>query len=97
MNKVVADYYAQANIIPFLMIQKTEKLERNQDICDEFEYWIVHKEYKSDGLVINGYSAQTLANLSTFLDGEGAFMLLIELRENPEKAIRQIQEGFKLK
>lgn len=97
MNKVIAEYYAQANILPFLMNQKAEKLERNPDISDEFEYWITHKKYKSNGLIINGYSAQSLANLSRFLDGEGAFMLLIELRENPDKAKRQIQEGFKLK
>lgn len=97
MNKVITEYYAQANISHFLMNQKAEKLERNPDISDEFEYWITHKKYKSNGLVINGYSAQSLANLSRFLEGEGSFMLLIELRENPDKAKRQIQEGFKLK
>ena len=74
-----------------------DKLQRNSDICDEFEYWILNKEYKQNGVVVNGYSAQKLAELSRFLDGEGAFMLLIELRENPEKAMTKIQEGFKLK
>jgi hypothetical protein len=31
------------------------------------------------------------------MDGEGAFMLLIELRENPGKAKARITEGFKMK
>lgn len=97
MKAIVKEYYSQVKAIPFLIQQKIEKLQRNEDICDEFEYWIVNKEYKIDGLVINGYSAEALAKMSGFLDGEGAFMLLIELRENPEKALRQIQQGFKLK
>ena len=31
------------------------------------------------------------------MNGEGAFMMLIELRENPKKALAQIQKGFKRK
>lgn len=97
MNMIIEEYYAQAKLIPYLLQQKLEKLYRNKDICDEFEYWIENKKYKADGLTINGYSAEKLANTSRFLDGEGSFMLLIELRENPEKALKQIQQGFKLK
>lgn len=44
-----------------------------------------------------GYTAKKLAGMSKYLNGEGAFMMLIELRENPEKALAQIQDGFKLK
>lgn len=97
MKQAIVDYYSQAPLVPYLLQQKMDKLQKNSDICDEFEYWIINKKYKSDGVVINGYSAQKLAELSSFLDGEGAFMLLIELRENPEKALKKIQEGFKLK
>lgn len=97
MKQTVIDYYSQTELVPYLLKQKMDKLERNEDICNEFEYWILNKEYKPNGLVVNGYSAQKLAGLSRFLDGEGAFMLLIELRENPDKALKQIQQGFKLK
>ena len=44
----------------------------------------------------NGYSTKDLAKLSPFLDGEGAFMLLIKLRENPDNAMKKIKKGFKL-
>ena len=97
MNRVIEEYYAQTKLIPYLLEQKFEKLNRNKDICDEFEYWIINKKYKNNALVINGYSAEMLAEKSKFIDGEGAFMLLIELRENPEKALKQIKEGFVLK
>ena len=55
---------------------------------------------KTDGAMVEGYSAKTLAQVSVFLDGEAAFVYLIELRENPEnpeKALRQIANGFKMK
>lgn len=97
MKQAIVEYYSQTPLVPYLLQQKMDKLKRNSDICDEFEYWILNKEYKQNGVVVNGYSAQKLAELSRFLDGEGAFMLLIELRENPEKAMSKIQEGFKLK
>lgn len=97
MKQAIVEYYSKIPLVPYLLQQKMDKLQRNSDISDEFEYWILNEEYKADGLVINGYSAKALAEMSRFLDGEGAFMLLIELRENPNKALKQIQRGFKLK
>lgn len=97
MKHAIVEYYSQAPIVPYLLKQKMDMLQRNSDICDEFEYWILNNDYKPNGLVINGYSAKTLATMSGFLDGEGVFMLLIELRENPDKALKQIRYGFKLK
>lgn len=97
MKHVIEDFYAKAKIPTALLGPKIEKLRSNKDVLEEFEYWITHRKYKADGIEINGYSAQKLAMLSRFLDGEGAFMLLIELRENPEKAMKRIKQGFKLK
>jgi hypothetical protein len=98
MSKIIETFYKNNNIPSFLLTQKLEKFERNEDIALEFEYWIEHKTYKKDNcVVIEGYSALKLAELSPLLDGEGAFMLLIDLRENPQKAIRTIEKGFKIK
>ena len=46
---------------------------------------------------MEGYTAKKLSELSEYLNGDGAFVLLIELRENPEKAHRRIMQGFKRK
>ena len=98
MSKVIEEYYKQANVIPLILKQKMSKLQRNEDILKEFEYWIQHNDYKKDGCVsIAGYTAEKLAMLSEFVNGEGAFMLLIELRESPDKALRRIANGFKMK
>ena len=98
MNNVIEEYYKQANVMPFILNQKMSKLQRNTDIQKEFEYWIQHKDYKKDVCVsVNGYTAEKLAALSEYMDGEGSFMLLIELRESPDKALSRISNGFKIK
>ena len=97
MSKIIEDYYKQSKVMPLLLKQKLSKFQRNEDIQKEFEYWIQHKEYVRDGISIEGYTAKKLSELSIYIDGEAAFMLLIELREVPEKALRRIQGGFKIK
>lgn len=54
-------------------------------------------QYKPNGVLVESYSAKDLAQTSIFLDGEAAFVFLIELRENPEKALKQIAKRFKMK
>ena len=97
MSKVIDNYYKQANVMPLLLKQKMTKLQRNADIMSEFEYWIEHKQYMRNGVSVEGYTARSLAKLSAYTDGEAAFMLLIELRETPDWALRRIKNGFKIK
>ena len=98
MSTIVEDYYKQANAMPLLISTKIEKLQKHSDILSEFEYWIENGAYKKENCVsIDGYTAQKLSELSEFIDGESVFMILIELRENPEKAMRRISDGFKMK
>lgn len=97
MSKIIENYYKQTNVMPLLLKQKMSKLQRNEDIMSEFEYWIEHKQYIQNGVSIKGYTARSLAELSVYTDGEAAFMLLIELRETPDRALRRIKDGFKVK
>lgn len=97
MSKLIESFYTENNIPAVLLKQKIDKFNRHGDIAKEFEYWIEHKSYLKDGCIVNGYSAAKLAELSEYLNGEGSFIMLIELREEPEKAVKRIQEGFKRK
>ncbi len=98
MSRIIEDYYAKAKVMPLLLKRKMTKLSRHSDIAAEFEYWIAEKQYKDRNcIVVEGYSAKRLSELSKFLDGEGAFMLLIELRENTKNALEKISNGFKIK
>ena len=73
MSKIIENYYKQANVMPLLLKQKMSKLQRNEDIMSEFEYWIEHKQYIQNGVSIKGYTARSLAELSVYTDGEGRF------------------------
>lgn len=98
MSKIIEEYYAKAKTMPLLLKSKMARLKKHPDISAEFEYWITEQNYKEKNcVVVKGYSAKRLAELSEFLDGEGAFMLLIELRENPQNALKKISDGFKMK
>ena len=98
MSKIIEEYYTKAGITPLLLKQKMVKLSKYPDIAEELEYWITQNKYKEDEcVVIEGYSAKKISELSKYMNGEGAFMFLIELRENPQKALKKIKNGFKLK
>ena len=93
MSKIVKEYYEKAHVKPFLIEQKMKTLEKHYDICKEFEEWITTKKFV-DQVVVDGYTASTIAKMSPNVAGEGAFMMLIELRENPARAKKLIVDGF---
>lgn len=97
MEEIIRKYYSTFDISSWLVESKIKKFKQNSDIMEEFAYWIDNKKYMENGTIVEGYTAKQLADLSRFLDGEGAFMLLIELRINPIKAKKRIEKGFVMK
>lgn len=95
---IIEKYLEQAHIPEFVVRIKADSYKKHLDIAKEFEYWIEHRKYLQEHCVeIEGYTAEKLSKLSEFLDGEGAFALLIELRENPKKALKKISGGFHIR
>ena len=98
MSNVIKKFYEDNKIPGILLKQKLARFDKNPDIAAEFEYWIEHKTYKEAGAVsVEGYTAKKLSEKSEYLNGEGAFAMLVELRDNPKKALQQIAKGFKRK
>lgn len=98
MSNIIKEYYEKAHTMPSLIEQKMMKFKKHSDIMAEFEYWIENKTYTTSNVVdVLGYTAQKLSEMSPYLRGEGAFLLLMELRDNPEKAKGRIAKGFKKK
>ena len=98
MSEIIKEYYSvvRGSVPDYLLDKKIEDFSDNPDIEEEFEYWIKNHEYKKENCVeIEGYTAEGIASLSKYIDGEGAFVMLIQLRKNPEAAIRKIKAGFK--
>ena len=98
MNDIIRQFYLDNGAPVALLRSKMQMLSRNQDIAKEFEYWIKRGRYLSeDAVCIEGCTAKKLSESSPYLDGEGAFMMLIQLRENPERARSELERGFKMK
>ena len=98
MSEIIEKYYQQGKLPKILLDKKLKQLGANEDIAAEFESWIQSGKYSTcNPISVEGYTAEKLASMSPYLDGEGAFMLLIELKENPDKAKNRIAEGFKMK
>lgn len=98
MNDIIRQFYEKNNLPKPIVEQKVAAFSRHSDIAEEFEHWITDRTYKAEGAVtVEGYTAKKLSELSEYLNGDGAFVLLIELRENPDKAHRRIMQGFKQK
>lgn len=98
MNDIIRQFFEKYNLPKPIVEQKVAAFRRHSDIAEEFEQWITDRTYKSqDAVTIEGYTAKKLSELSEHLNGDGAFVLLIELREHPEKARKRITNGFKYK
>lgn len=98
MLSQIKKYYESVGVNPLLLKKKLAKFEKHPDIAAEFAYWIECGEFKENHCVtVASYTAKSLASLSKFLCGEGSFMLLIELRDDPERAKKRIADGFTLK
>lgn len=94
---IIRNYYKKTNLMDLLIDKKIEIFEKHPDIAKEFEYWITNNSYISENAVVEqNYTAKKLSMLSEYLDGEGAFMYLIKLREDPEKTIERIRKGFQM-
>ena len=95
MMNIIRSYYEKTGIPTIMINKKLASFEKNPDIAKEFEHWLQTKEYTIENCVtVENYTAEKISKLSEFMDGEGAFSLLIQLRENPQKALKRIKDGF---
>lgn len=98
MSDTIRQFNQKNNLPNPIIEQKIAAFSRHNDIAEEFELWIIDRAYKMQGAItVEGYTAKKLSELSDYLNGDGAFIMLIELRENPEKAHKRIENGFKYK
>ena len=98
MMNIIREYYEKVGISAVMVNKKVASFEKHPDIAEEFAHWIQTKEYKIEDCVsVENYTAEKISKLSEFMDGEGAFSLLIQLRENPQKALRRIADGFMMR
>ena len=97
MSEIIRKFYEKAHTMPELIESKITRFRHNPDIELEFEKWIKTKSFETEEpVVVEGHTAKELSELSPYISGEGAFVLLLELRENPKRAQKRISNGFKM-
>jgi len=93
------------NIINYLVNERKQNpevaskialpFEKHDDIRAELEKWIEQREYLQDNpITIEGYTAEAIYKLATFMDSVGVYNFMVTLRERPQNAKRIIAEGF---
>lgn len=70
------------------------KVTKYDDIKRELLGWLKTREFKDDGIKIEGYQAKDIIELAPFMDGVGVYNFLVDLREKPEVAKKQLADGF---
>lgn len=92
---MIRDYYEQIGLPSILIDRETTAFDKHPDIKREFEHWLENKEYIVDNCVaVGNYTAKSIAEKFPVLNGEGAFRLLVQLRDEPEEAHDRINRGF---
>ena len=95
MSEIIREFYKKNGFPERLIEHKVQSICKYPDIVEEFEEWIRTGTFREDRAVtIEGYTAKRLSEISAFLNGDGAFTVLKELRENPEGTLMSIAEGF---
>ena len=96
-DSMIKDYIRAKTDYSDDMIQATlKKLREHKDVFLEFHNTILAEDYPKKGIVVEGYTAEQVADRLS-LTPLGAYNYLIYLREKPEEALDNLENEFKLK
>ena len=97
MSEIIREFYKKNGFPEKLIEQKVRSFCKHPDIAEEFEEWIrTGKFCENDAVEIAGYTAKKLSMIK-YLNGDGAFTVLIELREDYQHTMEQLKNGLKWK
>ena len=95
MEKIINYLVNERNQKPEVAAKIALPLEKHDDIRAELENWIEWRKYPKDNpLTIEGYTAEAIFKLASFMDGVGVYNFMVTLRERPDNAKKIIAEGF---
>lgn len=90
--KYLKDELSLNDKVADLMFNKVSKYE---DIYANFLEWLETRDYASlSVLEIEGYTPQKIATEFTHFQAIGVFNLFVDLRDNKERTLKAIKDGF---
>lgn len=95
MEKIISYFVNEKGVTEVVAKVLSKNISKYQDIKDEFIYWIDNRSFQLQNPVeINGYNASIIHKKAPFLDAAGVYNLLVTLRDNPDKALEYLKNGF---
>jgi len=95
MENIINYLVNECNQKPKVAAKIVAPFEKHDDIRAELEKWIKERVYtQNNPLTIEGYTAQAISKLASFMDGVGVYNFMVTLRERPDNGKRIIAEGF---
>ena len=95
MEKIINYLVNERNQKPEMAAKLSSNFQKHDDILSELNTWIETREYPQDiPLTVEGYTAEDVSKLASFMDGVGVYNFMVTLRERPDNAKRIIAEGF---
>lgn len=94
---VIVDFLVHESCMPEKRAHENlEKLSRHKDIKMELYETIMYEVFPLHPIAVEGYSAEHLCT-NTGLSTIGAYNYLVYLREDPENALKDLEEGLSTK
>lgn len=94
MEKIIEFLINELNQNERVAKRNATKLTKYEDIQNEFLDCLESEEYPEEGIVINGYSAKDISERASFMNVVGVYNFMVTLRDNPDFAIKTINDGF---
>ncbi|WP_405347601.1 hypothetical protein [Ruminococcus sp.] len=95
MQRIIDYLMTERTLTPVIAQRLSKKLSKYDDIKEAFLQWLDNRDFSTANTPeINGYTPVKIHDLAPFLDGAGVYGFMVTLRDNPEEAIKTIQNGF---
>lgn len=95
MNEIIEYFIEEKTTTEVVAKILAKSLLKYDDIKNEFVYWLENRNFDCPNpIVIEGYTAASIAKIAPHLDASGIYNFMVTLRDEPSKAKEYIEKGF---
>jgi len=95
MEKIVKYFIEEKGTTEAVAKILSKTIIKYEDIRDEFINWLETRDFDFESpVIIEGYTAKQIFEIEPSLDAAGIYNFMVTLREQPEKGMEYIKNGF---